>query len=427
MSRLSAFVLFAVMLVLIWPVGAAAQYSAENQAAQNQLMAQQTEVFETLNELRAELEAQPREQWTDAQLDAYYRAALANIDARIRREALSGFGMPYILDAMPGDYAGKYWAGDPLNNWQPLRICNLGDPPVPGGIVYQTCPAEYCSLSRYYISLAFISSYELSIYGLDAASDPSAQPQSGNAAWAVVPPGTLAMLGYHSPSIREMAEPWDDVGAILKNARQLVELHDEAIAYYREHVSTPKTPGMTALQITMESLESVLGRQRELERLVQALREHPGEPMDSRMLEKYLSEVQWQVYMAAQANSHCWSGWSFDPQLLKERGFLPEIPLNPCNNWQPVQVRDISAGFHAGDIFIQWCPSILFSSILTGPAPETFNSGIFSWSPDVTVAQLGRMPENSEWTVIPPGALLILSGYRQSLLRSDFNRAVCHS
>jgi hypothetical protein len=115
-----------------------------------------------------------------------------------------------------------------------------------------------------------------------------------------------------------------------------------------------------------------------------------------------------------------------NPGDLALQGFIDPWPVNPFNEWQPMEVRDASEGFHAGDIAIQICPM----AYSTSGTCVSFHLFAFGPSEDWPGAKASiDDPLNQDpWIVLPRGAVYAIGMHTETdAERADRMRALSSS
>jgi hypothetical protein len=97
------------------------------------------------------------------------------------------------------------WPGNPLNNWEPVKVLQPGDGFSPGDICLTLCPDEYastigCGKTRV--------AFDMYIYGTtaDAAPIGTIALVGSNKEWDTPPAGILGCLSYYIVSDKEREE-----------------------------------------------------------------------------------------------------------------------------------------------------------------------------------------------------------------------------
>ncbi len=75
---------------------------------------------------------------------------------------------------------------------------------------------------------------------------------------------------------------------------------------------------------------------------------------------------------------------------------------------------------------MQTCDPCYFSSGGTGPRPWSFQIGVYG-PPELLnePVEISAQGMNADWAVVPDGTLQYIGSFGQSLLQSDYRRAVC--
>jgi hypothetical protein len=75
----------------------------------------------------------------------------------------------------------------------------------------------------------------------------------------------------------------------------------------------------------------------------------------------YLSNALWAVYSAVFSYELLNSELPDDLLQVVDQGLLASWPLNPYNDWRPMQVNAEGMGFSAGNLSLQLCPPTEYS------------------------------------------------------------------
>jgi len=355
------------------------------------------------------------------ELDEYYRQALEVVHGQIQSFSLGG-PLPVRLESVQEYRQERNWPDNPLDGWRPLPILKPGDKPVPGGLVWQICPPERYTASpgRHWASPA---SYELSIYGSRLQTSPDAHPQQGNAQWAKVLPGTLAMAGEYKPPFSETEGADTDKFWLLSFAQYEAALRDEAVEWYEHRLVLPKDRKNVTSDLVIANLQSALLGERGLYPLREKLMATPRRQWDAKYVEGYLQESLSEVFDSMLAYASAYDETISNQERLMELGFIKEMPANPCNNWLPMRILDASEGFHPGELFIEVCPTRYYDDTQEGVAPGSCVLGVYGETPKLWVRRLsGRFTdyEFSEWARVPAGAVDVTCLGGESLLATDY-------
>jgi len=137
------------------------------------------------------------------------------------------------------------------------------------------------------------------------------------------------------------------------------------------------------------------------------LKAHPPSEWDDQQLLSYLSNSFMAVYSAVSDYECDKDGLPSDPQALIDEQYLEHWPENPFDNWEPMELST-SAGFSAGNFYIQYCPPEYYSTGDTGLIPFSFNICLFG--PDIAYSEFfgshfEPLGENEDWMVVPEGSL----------------------
>lgn len=195
----------AVTLVLLWIqyAGAADQTAAKSYAEICQeRITQQAVALETSRKV---LESKPAADWADTEIDTYLTSAFWLICYGMYYYIYEEYHVPESLDEYADERYFPSWPGNPLRDWQPIRILALADGFSAGDFVLQVCPPEY------YSGLADPKprSFVLGGYGrsIDGASPSQYDPTERNP-WAVIPEGLLALSGMYTETYQSSRRKW---------------------------------------------------------------------------------------------------------------------------------------------------------------------------------------------------------------------------
>ncbi|MBN2082210.1 hypothetical protein JW859_08375 [bacterium] len=396
------------------------------EAARARMMSTQQEVATQ----RAALEEMPAGEATNEQLDAYYLAALESVDAYLENDVLCMRSVPFTLDEVLLEKGGRYWPGDPLNDWEPLPVQALSDEPRPGGIVLQVCPAEYYSDPDHH-GWPAPKSYEVSIYGRSNSVLGTATPAAGNTPWAQATPRMLVMRGHFTPPFTETALPDDDLDALRENARTRAHRRAQALQWYADNPQVVNQLRDGRLRFLLDSVMNIVWARENAEAAREVLETKPRLLWNRAELTDYLSNAMYLVYMSSLGYRWMSKDWAcYDLNELLDSRLLPYIPGNPFYNWEPMEIHDSAEPFSAGDIWIRWSSSYYFNSGVDGIEPNTYLLGVYGARDDLPPpAQLQENIDRlrQDWMAVPPGTLWYTYAMTQSLLTTDYNRAVCFS
>lgn len=138
----------------------------------------------------------------------------------------------------------------------------------------------------------------------------------------------------------------------------------------------------------------------------QVLRDKPQAEWTTNEILEYEQFALWVVYAGTLA--YMFDGnWEPPAELesLVEHGYIQHWPVNPHNDWEPIQILSIDDGFAAGELFWQQ-PSSGDGSIR---ARMTFDLGIYG--PDPYYSSYGQaelMEGHEDWATVPEGAVYML-------------------
>lgn len=158
----------------------------------------------------AELKAMPRQEWTEARIQAYLRQATWAIYDGLLYHTQKLGSLPGDVASLAGTEYAPEWPGNPFADWAPMEVLLPEDGFKPGCLVMQVCPPEFYSDLRQPRPLSF----ELGIYGPDMKSADlgSGRPVRYNT-WAIVPEGTFYMLGAYTESVVSLQKKLDKIKA----------------------------------------------------------------------------------------------------------------------------------------------------------------------------------------------------------------------
>jgi hypothetical protein len=432
MRHLGGIAVLSLLAMLAWPAGVAAsdvtynstEYWTQRQAAEDAAYARQQGARTALDAARAELEALAPGAITAQQANDYFLEALEWIRSSIEDQIVDRYQMPLQLDDQLRQPSKSYaWPGDPLHDWAPLPLGEAGSAALaPGTVVYQRCPPEYYSVTRYSGSAPWITplSFELSICGVDVAEPPA--PLNS---WAKLPANTLATRGFSEPPLLAMLEPWEDGAAQLAIASERDKRERSAVAYLKQNITLPVDNPNLRTDQALTYLPTVLEKTRRQEELATTLRAAPAMLALRRQLREYIENNLWLVYMAGHVHESIYGSYCFDTAVLQDKHLLPAPLLNPLNGWQPLRVLSLADGFAPGELCLQWPSSYWYGGLGSGIGPESHELSIYGFTAedgDCEALAAYIYEYDRDWAVVPPGSLRLLSGFTQTQLQSDYRR-----
>jgi hypothetical protein len=140
---------------------------------------------------------------------------------------------------------------------------------------------------------------------------------------------------------------------------------------------------------------------------------------DDAMLSEYGVNVCWLLYYSI--NSYMSERDEIPNSLndLVTAGLLNEIPGNPLNNWEPVQMLELGNGFSALDLVIQKAPSNYQSLVGSfddySLTPLSFELAVYG--PRVDHFQGSAIvpnADNASWAQSPAGALIMVGTFTET-------------
>ena len=152
--------------------------------------------YSALEAARAVLEGKAQSEWTALELQTYLNESLWTVYCGAIAHKFDQDVLPFTMSQLTiGEYMAG-WPANPLNDWEPIEILDIADGFSPGDLVLQVAPPEAWSIGGRLVHTERPMSFELGIYGPDLQSTQfsSAHPDELNT-WAVVPDGTLFMIG----------------------------------------------------------------------------------------------------------------------------------------------------------------------------------------------------------------------------------------
>jgi hypothetical protein len=170
--------------------------------------------------------------------------------------------------------------------------------------------------------------------------------------------------------------------------------------------------------------------EREMLGLQRALQDKPERLWTDDELNEYLEQVCWYVYDCfnfARGNQQVRNNnLPLEMDRLYSQMWVPVMPKNPFRNWEPVKIVPLSAGFSAGDIFVELPPPELWGD--ETDAGFTHACGIYGrdeqWQsryPRACVNALdGAEGIKYSWISVPPGTAMIVSAFGQTNTYSEY-------
>lgn len=139
-------------------------------------------------------------------------------------------------------------------------------------------------------------------------------------------------------------------------------------------------------------------------------------PSDQQILDylnNAVSAVYWaRVYAATRPYTSDIERVNDSLESVVPLGLIASWPLNPFNNWEPMRVLSTSDSFSPGDLVLQLCPPSENSERLGVNLPMSFALSIYGPNEEFASRGQARAMEgntNANWTVVPSGALYMLS------------------
>ena len=149
-------------------------------------------------ESKAVLEGMDPVEWGEAELADYQVNMGITVYNAIVVYCMENDGLTNNLEDIVGSYLTQ-WPLNPQNNWEPVRVLSLGDGFSAGDIVYQECPASYCSLvNRIKNGTLTAQSFELSVYGPKIDHGQESNLSLANEDWGVIPEGAIISIGMYT-------------------------------------------------------------------------------------------------------------------------------------------------------------------------------------------------------------------------------------
>ncbi len=136
-------------------------------------------------------------------------------------------------------------------------------------------------------------------------------------------------------------------------------------------------------------------------------------------IQRYLYYAMFYVYYGKLKANYNLDGMTLatnDISTLVDHGFLPDWPLNPLNNWEPMRVLTPGDPASPGDLCFSLCPPGYYSMV-RGDAIEPVSFELFVYGPEATPEKFCVVVQhdlNKEWSIPPDGALYGLSFYMES-------------
>jgi hypothetical protein len=189
----------ACLAVLVAAPAVAADYA---QLADENLAEQATMIPE-LESARAVLEGKPQAEWADFEIQGYLYTALWTVYLGAAAYVYDHRVAPQNAEVLQNSGYVAQWPGNPFNDWLPMELKLPSDGFSSGDLCLQICPVDFYSGYQTLVPRCF----ELGVYGPDTAFAQfgDAAPMDENT-WAVVPDGTVYMLGYYTMTHNDLME-----------------------------------------------------------------------------------------------------------------------------------------------------------------------------------------------------------------------------
>jgi hypothetical protein len=164
-----------------------------------------TEQAETLDAARQALQAKPVRDWTDAEVDGYLTQAFWAVYYGLQSYLEENQCLPASTAGLAETEYIPHWPGNPLLDWQPMRVLTVDEGFTAGELVLQICPPEYYSGLIH----PHPESFELGVYGRSQDVDlPARDDPSIGGPWVVVPAGVLIQGGMFTESSSSTRKKW---------------------------------------------------------------------------------------------------------------------------------------------------------------------------------------------------------------------------
>jgi hypothetical protein len=401
----------------------------EDWAAREQRQQAATAAFATaqsaLTDARLKLEAKPRLERSESEINAYLICALDYLNAMLQMQTYAYGNQPYAFDYECSNNPSD-WPGNPLDiaddgSWRPIQTFSPYDSFRAGSLVWQVAPPEHYSWHRGWPQC---SSYQLSISGSSvfAAASEELRPAPGNEVWALIPPGSLATRGRHGPGYVETADCPDLEAALAWPAKEAWRRQAAQEYYNRELAAVSKGPNFDKPRF-LDSLGSTLEHEQRAYELRRKMQAQDPRLWTAALTRDYLQSCGWQIYMALVA-AHASSFEGIDSMAdLQASALIRNWPLNPFNGWQPMRVLALEDGFCAGDMVLQSAP-LEFNSHLRTNLGFNFVLSVYGPHENYTPGNLTPVGLDKQlWAVSPPGAAGNYAAGSSELLQLAFRRA----
>ena len=116
----------------------------------------------------------------------------------------------------------------------------------------------------------------------------------------------------------------------------------------------------------------------------------------------YLEVALLRIYISTNISLHEGTLGELNPTMLPETSCLVEWPLNPLNEWKPIEIVELSAGYSPGDIAYELCPM----SHATKSMRLSYQYYIYG--PDQNCTPPTVYGRNAEWADVPAGTAFTL-------------------
>jgi hypothetical protein len=159
------------------------------------------------------LRSKSQDEWTELEQQHYLVNALWSVYSAVFAYSLLHDELPSNLHAVVDEGLLAVWPGNPYNNWAPMAVNASGTSFSAGNITLQLCPPSEYTIRDGGQEVAL--SFELGIFGPTAeyaSNYGNADVNAKNRSWAMVPAGTVYMIGG-------WAEPADEIRAKLAESQ----------------------------------------------------------------------------------------------------------------------------------------------------------------------------------------------------------------
>jgi len=227
--RCFAMLLLLTASVLLFHAAAFGATEAERQAFWDE---QGRMAVEQRAEYEARLRAVDPAEWEPADLENYLYQAMSSAYLGIVFYLWEYRELPSDPQLVFGDSLAGEWPGNPLSDWQPMRVLDIAEGFSAGDLCMQICPPDYYSVMDKDAAGDYITrpyNFELAVYGPTAeyAKFGNAAPYKKNADWAQTPEGALYMVGAWRETVDMTVAKWEARKQAARELREQMEQQEE--------------------------------------------------------------------------------------------------------------------------------------------------------------------------------------------------------